>query len=92
MAPKMKFLSCATQRSRAAATCGARGVIRLVCDDARDKAAYQALLGNERADLIFTDPPYNVPIDGHVCGSGGIRHREFAMGRERCPRQSSQPF
>ena len=53
---------------------------RLICGDARDKAAYQALLDNERADLIFTDPPYNVPIDGHVCGSGRIRHREFAMG------------
>jgi hypothetical protein len=24
--------------------------------------------------------PYNVPIDGHVCGLGRIRHREFAMG------------
>lgn len=53
---------------------------RLICGDARDKAAYQALLDNERADLIFTDPPYNVPVDGHVCGSGRIRHREFAMG------------
>jgi len=53
---------------------------RLICGDARDKAAYHALLDNERADLIFTDPPYNVPIDGHVCGSGRIRHREFAMG------------
>jgi DNA modification methylase len=53
---------------------------RLICGDARDKKAYEALLGNERADLIFTDPPYNVPIDGHVCGSGRIRHREFAMG------------
>ncbi len=53
---------------------------RLVCGDARDKAAYRALLCDERADLIFTDPPYNVPIDGHVCGSGRIRHREFAMG------------
>ena len=38
------------------------------------------LLQGERADLIFTDPPYNVPIDGHVCGLGRIRHREFAMG------------
>jgi DNA modification methylase len=53
---------------------------RLICGDARDKKAYEALLGTERADLIFTDPPYNVPIDGHVCGSGRIRHREFAMG------------
>jgi DNA modification methylase len=37
-------------------------------------------MGNEQADLIFTDPPYNVPIDGHVCGLGRIRHRSFAMG------------
>jgi DNA modification methylase len=37
-------------------------------------------MGDERADLVFTDPPYNVPIDGHVCGLGRIRHREFAMG------------
>ena len=31
------------------------------------------------ADLIFTDPPYNVEIDGHVCGLGAIKHREFAF-------------
>ena len=53
---------------------------RLVCGDARDAKAYDALLGREQCGLIFTDPPYNVPIDGHVCGSGRIRHREFAMG------------
>lgn len=34
---------------------------------------------NEKADLVFTDPPYNVPIAGHVCGKGSIKHREFAM-------------
>lgn len=53
---------------------------RLICGDARDDAVYTRLLGDERVDLVFTDPPYNVPIDGHVCGSGRIRHREFAMG------------
>ena len=52
---------------------------RLVCGDARDAGAYQALMGGEMADLIFTDPPYNVPIDGHVSGLGSIRHREFAF-------------
>ena len=36
-------------------------------------------LDGERAQMVFTDPPYNVPIDGHVGGSGRIRHREFAM-------------
>lgn len=40
---------------------------------------YATLLGDERADLIFTDPPYNVPIDGHVSGHGKVQHREFAF-------------
>jgi DNA modification methylase len=53
---------------------------KLICGDARETAAYAALLGDEVVDLICTDPPYNVPIDGHVCGSGRIRHRNFAMG------------
>lgn len=53
---------------------------RLLCADSRDPASFAQVLQDERADLIFTDPPYNVPIDGHVCGLGRIRHREFAMG------------
>ncbi len=53
---------------------------RLICGDAREAGDYARLLDDERVDLVFTDPPYNVPIDGHVCGSGRIRHREFAMG------------
>jgi DNA modification methylase len=28
---------------------------------------------------VFTDPPYNVRIDGHVSGLGRVHHREFAM-------------
>jgi DNA modification methylase len=53
---------------------------RLICGDARDQAVFARLMGDERADLLFTDPPYNLPIDGHVTGLGRIRHREFAMG------------
>jgi DNA modification methylase len=53
---------------------------RLICGDARDRVVFDLMMGHERADLIFTDPPYNVPIDGHVTGLGRIRHREFAMG------------
>ena len=36
-------------------------------------------MGKQRATLVFTDPPYNVPIDGHACGNGKIHHREFQM-------------
>ena len=34
---------------------------------------------DEKAEMVFTDPPYNVPIDGHVGGLGKTTHREFAM-------------
>ncbi len=53
---------------------------RLLCGDARNRADYGRLLGGRQADAVFTDPPYNVPIDGHVTGLGRVRHREFAMG------------
>lgn len=52
---------------------------KLICGDALDAETYQTLMGDECARAVFTDPPYNVKIDGHVCGSGKIRHREFAM-------------
>ena len=61
---------------------------RLLCGDARQRPAYEKLMGNERAQMIFTDPPYNVPIDGNVCGLGKVRHREFGMAcGEMTPRQ-----
>jgi DNA modification methylase len=50
------------------------------------------VLQQEVADLIFTDPPYNVPIDGHVCGLGRVRHREFAMGAGEMSRQAFTGF
>ena len=52
---------------------------RLICGDSLDTKTYSALLGDNRAQLIFTDPPYNVPIEGHVSGLGQVKHREFAM-------------
>jgi DNA modification methylase len=55
------------------------GLHRLVCGDALKIETFEALLGNERTQMVFTDPPYNVPIAGHVGGSGAIRHREFIM-------------
>ncbi|MEQ8397584.1 DNA methyltransferase [Thalassobaculum sp.] len=53
---------------------------RVLCGDARSADDYARLLGGSLVDLIFTDPPYNVPVHGHVSGLGRVRHREFAMG------------
>ncbi len=52
---------------------------RLLCGDARDAADFRALMRDERADVVFTDPPYNVKIDGNATGLGKVRHREFAF-------------
>jgi DNA modification methylase len=52
---------------------------KLLCADARDGASYAILLGHRRAAAVFTDPPYNVPIDGHASGLGRAHHREFQM-------------
>ena len=51
----------------------------LLCDDALNKNSYEALLGTHKAQMVFTDPPYNVAIAGHVSGLGKVKHREFAM-------------
>ena len=55
------------------------GPHQLICGDARDATVVARLLKDEQVDLIFTDPPYNVAIDGHVSGLGRVKHREFAM-------------
>ena len=52
---------------------------RLLCGDARSIIDFEALMSGEQADLVFTDPPYNVAIDGNVCGLGTVKHREFAF-------------
>ncbi|WP_206513349.1 site-specific DNA-methyltransferase [Pelagibacterium montanilacus] len=52
---------------------------RVLCGDALSRADVERLAGGEGVDLIFTDPPYNVPINGHVGGLGKTRHREFAF-------------
>lgn len=52
----------------------------LLCADALATDSYMALLGEDRADLVFCDAPYGVPIAGHVSGLGKTKHREFVMG------------
>jgi len=52
---------------------------RLLCGDTRCPADMDRLMDGGKADLVFTDPPYNVAIDGNVCGLGSVKHREFAF-------------
>jgi len=55
------------------------GPHRLFCGDSLEPTSYATLMESETAAAIFSDSPYNVKIDRHVCGNGSISHREFAM-------------
>jgi DNA modification methylase len=55
------------------------GKHRILCGNSLLPDSYARLMEKHRANIVFTDPPYNVAIDGHVSGNGATRHREFAM-------------
>ena len=52
---------------------------RLLCGNALDATCYETLMQGDLAQMVITDFPYNVVINGHVCGNGKIKHKEFAM-------------
>lgn len=55
------------------------GTHRLLCGSSLDAASWSTLLADDSAAMVFTDPPYNVPVSGHICGLGKVSHDEFAM-------------
>jgi DNA modification methylase len=65
---------------------------RVLCGNALDRDATAALMGQERAAMVFTDPPYNVPIDGHASGLGAIHHRPFPMASGEMDRAEFTAF
>jgi 16S rRNA G966 N2-methylase RsmD len=55
------------------------GPHRILCGDSLAAESYQRLMAGELAAIVFTDPPYNVPIAGNVSGKGVVKHGDFAM-------------
>ncbi|WP_109354752.1 DNA methyltransferase [Sphingorhabdus sp. EL138] len=69
------------------------GKHRLYCGDATHRQSFDALFeGSNPAQMVFTDPPYNVPISGHVCGLGTVQHREFDMASGEMTEQQFEDF
>lgn len=68
------------------------GPHRLVCGDALDPGVLANLIEGEKAEMVFTDAPYNVPIEGHVSGLGKVKHREFAQASGEMSRAEFTAF
>jgi len=65
---------------------------RVLCGNALENRDYACLLEGERAQLVFTDAPFNVPIQGHVVGKGRRKHREFSMASGEMSRREFTDF
>jgi DNA modification methylase len=68
------------------------GPHRILCGDSTKGEAYAQLLGAVKADMVFTDPPYNVDYHGGGKNTsmgimndkmGGAQFREFLIGAFR---------
>jgi DNA modification methylase len=62
---------------------------KILCGNALAPENYDCLLGMERAQMVFTDPPWNIGIEGNVSGLGKVKHANFAMG---CGEMSAAEF
>jgi DNA modification methylase len=55
------------------------GQHRIFCGNALEPLSYNKVLAEETARMVFADPPWNVPVNGHVRSGNAGQHREFAM-------------
>jgi DNA modification methylase len=53
---------------------------RLIVGDSCDPLVLERLMAGERAELVFTDPPYGCPIENNVSGMGQVKHGNFVRG------------
>ncbi len=65
---------------------------RIMCGDATCEDDFKRLFGNERADVVISDMPYNLRINGHVSGLGKVEHAEFPMASGEMSKEEFRAF
>jgi len=68
------------------------GEHHLFCGNALHAESYAQVLGADKADMMFADPPYNVPVAGHVSGLGTVKHADFVMASGELSAAEFQSF
>lgn len=72
------------------------GPHRVMCGDSLNLEHWEALMGKERADMVWTDPPYNVDIGGKNAGldkvDGGNRSKSGSIKNDKMDDDSFRQF
>jgi DNA modification methylase len=68
------------------------GSNKIVCGSALEPSSFSLLMDGAKANVIFTDPPYNVPIEGNVSGFGAVRHCDFVMASGEMSKEEFTKF
>ncbi len=68
------------------------GKHRVLCGDALEPDSYDRLMMQQRAAVVFTNPPCSVPVDGHVSGLGEKQHRAFTTAGGEMSRSEFTDF
>lgn len=55
------------------------GQHKIICGNSLEKGNFEKLFSDKKADMIFTDPPYNLKVDGQICRVRRKHYKEFAM-------------
>jgi len=64
---------------------------RIMCIDCTDYLQLKQLMDGDLANMVFTDPPYNVRVKG-ICGNGKTKHKEFKMASGEMNKQRFSRF
>jgi hypothetical protein len=65
---------------------------RILCANSLDESSYATLMAGARATAVLTDPPYNVPVQGHITTKARSEHREFVMASGEMTGSQFQQF
>lgn len=68
------------------------GEHRLLCGSSLEAESWERLMEGAPVAMVFSDMPYNVPINGHVSGLGKVKHAEFAAASGEMTRSEFTVF
>ncbi|MFZ5707973.1 MAG: DNA modification methylase [Pseudomonadota bacterium] len=65
---------------------------RLLCANFKEPDAFERLMDGRKIDCVFSDPPYNLPIENNVSGLGKVQHEEFEEASGEMTDEQFQDF